>query len=114
MRGKLFDIEQGQPMRGKYPLNGQKREIGEVLVIDRIELIVLHQFHEVRELHRNDPAWLQENLHAPDEVVQIRDMSQHIIPQKEICAFPRRRKLSGSRSSEKLYHCGNAFLHRYL
>ncbi len=36
----LLDVEQAQPVVRKDPLDDEKREIAEVLVIDRVELVL--------------------------------------------------------------------------
>jgi hypothetical protein len=35
---------------------------------------------EVRELHRQDAAWLEQQFHARDEVVQIRTCASTLLP----------------------------------
>ncbi len=49
----LLDVEQRQAVGGEHLFHREQREIGEVLVVDRIELVSLHQAHEMRELHRD-------------------------------------------------------------
>src|SRR5207247_1577673 len=48
--GELLDVEEGQSVSGENPLDRQQREIREMLVIDRIELVLLDEPHQVREL----------------------------------------------------------------
>jgi hypothetical protein len=55
-----------------------------VLVVDGVPLVVLHQAEEVGELHRDDAAGPEQDLHAPDEVVEVRYVGQHVVAQQQV------------------------------
>ena len=63
----------------EHTTDGQKREVGEVLVIDRVPLVVLDQAHQVGELHRDHAPGLQQDLHAGHEVVEVGDVREHVV-----------------------------------
>jgi hypothetical protein len=52
VRRNLVDVEQPQAVMREDLLDGAERQIREVLVIDRVELVLVHQLEQVRELHR--------------------------------------------------------------
>src|SRR6185295_13405768 len=84
MRWNFVDIEYSQPMNAHDPRRGEKREIRKVFVIDRVELVLFHQPHEVGELNRNYPTGSQQYLEASDKVVQIGHLRQHVISRNHI------------------------------
>ena len=62
MRGQLLYVKQRKPVSGEDFLRRQEREVREVFVIDRVELIFLHQTQEVGKFHRNHALRLEEDL----------------------------------------------------
>ena len=73
-----------RPMRREHLLDRQEREIAEVLVVDRVELVLCHQPLQMRKLHRDHALRLEQALHAGDEVVQVRHVRQHIVAEHQI------------------------------
>src|SRR5581483_10522599 len=68
--GRYFiDIEERQPMPREHLLDGMKRKIRKVLVINRVELALLDQAREMRKLHGDDAMRFQHQLHSRDEVI---------------------------------------------
>ena len=65
-------------MVGKYLLHREEREIREVFVIYRVELIVLDQPQEVWELKGDDARRLEGNFKAADKVINVRDVSENV------------------------------------
>ena len=51
---QLIDVEELETVRREHLARGQEREVREVLVIDRVELVALHEAQEVRDLDRRD------------------------------------------------------------
>jgi hypothetical protein len=49
MSAKLLDLEHPKPCILENLLDGQKRQVGIVLVIDRVELHLLDQIQKMRE-----------------------------------------------------------------
>ena len=55
MGGHFVHVEHAQPMTRKDVLYSDEREIGEMLVINRVELHMLDQMEQVRKLDSEDP-----------------------------------------------------------
>ena len=73
-------------MCGEDPFGGDEREIRKMLVINGIKLIFVHQPEQVWKLHGNDAARFEQDLHSLDEVIEVRNLGQDVVPQKEIGA----------------------------
>ena len=71
-------------MCGKDALGRDEREVAEVLVIDRVELILRHQAHQMRKLHRDDAALGEQQLHPAHEAVQVRHLGQDVVSDDEV------------------------------
>ena len=54
VRGELLDVEDAQSMAGEDPFRGEQRVVREMLVVDRVELVLLDEADEVRDLDRQD------------------------------------------------------------
>ena len=52
MCGQLLHVNNGKTVRAEEPLDHTKRELREVLVVNRVELIALEHPQQVRKLHR--------------------------------------------------------------
>jgi hypothetical protein len=55
-----------------------------VFVVNRVELVLGHQAHEMWELDGNDPVRLQQELDAGHEVVDIWYLGQHVAAQHQV------------------------------
>ncbi len=55
-----------------------------MLVINRVELPLLHQLHQVGKLHRHQPRRLEEDPDAADEVVQIGHVRQDVVADQQV------------------------------
>jgi hypothetical protein len=84
--GNLLDVEDTEAMGGEDAARGREREVREVLVVDRVELVLFHEAREVRELHRDDAVGLQQLLDPGHEVVEVGHLGQHVVPDHEIGA----------------------------
>src|SRR4029434_9892129 len=89
-----------------------QRKIRKVLVIDRIELVLAHEIEQMRELHRDHSLRLEQELQAPNEIVELRHMSQHVVPDQEVGALALRLELGGEGSPKELHDGGYALLLR--
>src|SRR6266540_1651919 len=49
--GQFFDVEDGEAMCLEHPGNGHEGEVGEMLMVDSVELVPVDETHEVREFH---------------------------------------------------------------
>ncbi len=85
-----------------------------MLVVDGVELIVLHQFQQMRKLHGDDAALAQKKLHAGDEVVQIGDMRQHVIAEQQVRLAKFGNQLACGLGPEELHNRRYAILDRDL
>ena len=84
MGGELFDIEERQAMRGEDLLHGAEGEIGEMLVVNRIELVFRHQAQQMRELQGDHAVGLQQEFEPAHEIVQLGHVGQDIVPHDEV------------------------------
>ena len=57
-------------------------------MVDGVELVLLDQADQMREFERDDTLRLQEDLHAGDEVVEIRNLRQHVVADDQIGLDP--------------------------
>ena len=99
-------------MRGEHALRDDEREIREMLVIDRVELVFLHQPQQVRELHRDHAAGLEQQAHAAHEVVQVGHVREHVVAGNQVRLAARGRELAGGLGAEELHQRGHALFLR--
>jgi hypothetical protein len=59
-------------------------QIRVVLMVDRVELIVLHQAHQVGKIHSEYSGECEEDLQPFDEVVEVGDAGRHVVPDQEV------------------------------
>ena len=71
MRRQLLDVEHAQAVRGEGRGRRVEREVREVLVVDRVELVALDEADQVRELDRDRAARREQHLEAAGDVVQV-------------------------------------------
>ena len=81
---QLLDVEQREAVRGEDPLGGDEREVREVLVIDGVELVLVHQPHQVRELDGDHAARLEQGLDARHEVVELGHLGEHVVADDQV------------------------------
>ena len=75
-----------------------------MLVINRVELIFCHQSLQVRKLHGDHARRLQQDLHACNEIIQVRHLRQHIVPKQQIRLLALCDQLARRLFSEKFNH----------
>src|SRR4029077_95588 len=75
--------------------HGGQGQIGEVFVIDRIELVLRDQPQEMWKLEGGDARGLEQQGAASDEIIDVRNMRQNIVGRREIGLFAQGRKLTG-------------------
>ena len=56
---KFLNVEQRQTVRRKNLLHDKERNVGKMFVVNGVELIFLHQTHEMRKFHGDNARWLQ-------------------------------------------------------
>ena len=112
MRGELLDVSELQAVPDRDLLHRCQREVREVFVIDRIELVTRHQTDKVRELQGNGPFRLQKTDHARDEIVKVGHLSQDIVTDDEVGFLALRNELVGEPEAEEVDKRGNALPNR--
>ena len=84
VRGQLVDVEHLETVGGEHVPGGEEGEVGEVLVIDRVELVPLHQAHQMRELDRDHTLGSKDPLHAGGEVVQVGYVGEDVVRDEQV------------------------------
>ena len=84
VRGNFLDVEDAEAVGREDAARSGEREVREVLVVDRVELVLFDESREVRELHRDHTVGLQQQLDAGDEVVEVGDLGQHVVPDHQV------------------------------
>ena len=81
VRRQLLDVEHRRPCGGEDALRREQREVREVLVVDRVELVVLDEPQQVRELHRDRRRRRRAAICMPrDEVVEVGHVASTLLP----------------------------------
>src|SRR5260370_4173292 len=110
VRREFLHVEERQAMCSENLLDGEKRKIGEVFMVDGVKLILLHQSLEMRKFHGDDAVRLQKNLHTANKVINVRHLSENVIAQKQIRLFSGIRNFPSSFPSKKSYESRHTFL----
>src|SRR5260221_4715429 len=84
MRCELVDINHAESGGRQGTARGQQGKVGEMLMIDRVVLPLLHQWHEVREFKGNKTIILHQRAQALSEPPNVRNMSKDIVGYHEI------------------------------
>ena len=101
MRRQFLDVESDKTVRGQNALHRHEREIGKVLVIDRVELQFADEVQDVRKFEGRDAARLENFRKSGDEFADIGNMRQHIVGRSEIGGKAPRRQFAGRLFAEK-------------
>ena len=80
-----------------------------MLVVDRVELIELHELQEVGELERRHAVRLEQARKARHEVIDVRHVRQHIVRNSEVRTPAGGDETPGHLLSEELLDDLNAF-----
>ena len=78
-------------------------------MIDCVELVLLHQSDQVWKLHCDYAIRLEKNFHALHKVVDIRNLSQDIIPNEKVRLFAVQGQSLGGIFAKKVSNCRDAF-----
>ena len=114
VRGNFLDVKHRQAVRLKYVLNGNQGEVREMLVVDGVVLVLLHQPAQVRKLERHDSFRFQHDLNAAHEIVQVRHLRQHVIADDKVRPLSVPHHFAGGGAAEELDQGWNAFFDRHL
>ena len=91
-------------------LGGVEREVAEVLVVDGVELVLVDQAHDVGELHRQHAGRGERDLHAGDEVVEVRHLSEDVVAEEEVGVAALGGQLVRQLDAEEAHHGRHALL----
>ena len=108
--GDLLDIEQLEAVVAEDRLGGVEREVAEVLVVDGVELVLVDQPHDVGELHRQHTGRGERDLHAGDEVVEVRHLSEDVVAEEEVGVAALGGQLVRQLDAEEAHHGRHALL----
>ena len=109
MGRQFLHIEQRQSVAGENLLYRQQREITEMLVIDGVELVALHQLPQVRKLHRDHAVRGEQSFQSGDEVVEVGHMREHIVAEHQVCLAMGAGNDFGGGAAQKADFRGNTF-----
>ena len=98
----LLDIEHTQAVAPRQSLDGEEREVGKVLVVDRIELIFREQPLEMGKFERDDPLRRQHMLHPGNEVIEVGNLGEDVVADDEVCPPAFRDEPPSQRQPEEL------------
>ena len=82
----FLDVEQLQSLAAQDALHGVQPQVGEMLVVDGVELRLLHQLQQVRELQCQCAVRRQHLAQPGHEVVDVRHVGQYVVAQHQIAA----------------------------
>src|SRR5713101_642408 len=102
---QLFDLENRQATARKKLFSSEKREIIEMLVVDCIELCLIHQPHQMGKLDCDYSMRLEKNLHTCDKVLHVWHLREHIVTKQQVGAPALSPHLARSSGSEKFDQC---------
>src|SRR5690348_1988810 len=63
-----------------------------MLVVDRVELVLVHEAKQVWELDRKHTLRFQEQLHPGNEIAQVGNLGQNIVADEQVRLFALRRQ----------------------
>ena len=84
MGGELLDVDHRQTVPGQRLLRRQQREVREVLVVDGVELDLVHEVEQVGELDAQPPLRFEDQGEAGHEVVEIGDVGEDVVGHDEV------------------------------
>ena len=102
----LLDIEHLQAVMREDLGECRERVIAEVLVVDRVELIEPQQVQHVMEFERRHPGRLEQYLEAGNEVVDVRNVRDHVVGRHQVGAYAFRGECLGRVAPKKAYDYG--------
>src|SRR5258706_15761514 len=114
MRGQFVHIDELEPVPGRHGVYGDEGEIGEMFVVNRIELIAFHQSLQMREFERNQTIGLEELHHPRYEVIEIWNLGEDIIADDEIGVLSFCDEAFSQSGAEEIRARGNALINRNL
>ena len=80
-----------------------------MLVVNRIELVLLHESIQMRKLHRDRAALAEQYLHARHEIIEIRNVREHIVAEQQVRLAVLGRDLTSGLLAEEFDYRTNPF-----
>ena len=71
-------------------------------MVDRVELLVLHQFQQMRKFEGSHPSGLEHAREASDKIVDVRHMRQHVIGDGQVCCSALLHQFAREAHTEKI------------
>jgi hypothetical protein len=85
----------------------REREVAEMLVINGVELDLLHEVYEVRHLDDGDPVGFEKSRDAIHEAVEVRNVGEDVVRVDDIGALTFSDEPEGEIDAEELHQRGN-------
>src|SRR5579871_86079 len=101
-------------MRGEQLVDHVQREIRKMFVVDRVELLLLDETEQMRELERCRAMWFEQKLKTADKVVQVGHVRKHVVGGHQVGRFPGSAEPARRLGAEKRDFGGNALVMRHL
>src|SRR5262245_40434801 len=83
-------------------------------MINRVELIISHQFDQMRKLHGENSVRLEQNSNAFNKIIEIWNMGQYIITQHQFSLAVLTHNLKRRAFTKKLRNRIHSFCTRHL
>src|SRR5688572_7684823 len=103
MSRKFVDVENGQSMSSHDLAHGMEREVREMLMVNRVKLILIHQAHQMWKLQGDHALAFKQDLKAFDKIIECRNMRQNIVADDQIGTDTLLHQPAGHGFTEKLY-----------
>ncbi len=84
MYRNLLHVVEEETMITEQAFEGDHGKVAEVLVVDGVEFALLDEIDEIGNFNDCDPVRFEKQLHAFDEAVQIRDVRENVVSQKDV------------------------------
>ena len=84
MCGQFFHVEDLQATGAKYVLHREQRKVREMLMVNRVELILVHQAHEMGYFNSHDAVWLEQQRNSLHEIIDIVDLCEDVVADDQI------------------------------
>ena len=88
VHGHPLDLVQVQPVAAEQLVQRRHGEVAQMLMIDRVELAVVNEVHQIRTLDHRHAVILEDDPDALDEPVEVRHVRQHVVRQEHIGGLP--------------------------
>jgi len=84
MNGQFINMEYIQAMTFECCFDGQQREVGIMLMVNRIKFEIVYEGQEMREFDRSNTGGFQNGFNSGNEIIEIRDMGHDIVSYEQV------------------------------